>query len=402
MTQQMEQINDPTQATGAPVAEATRSALYSAILETNLGRKMVAGISALGLGGGAAALVGGNALATGTATAANEVTQSSPAPGVTVEVQSGSASAYDVATKKVTFLINNTNKAARKDIKEGDAKCFWTKPGQKWQNSYRDASGNLVWFTETTPAELCKTPNGLVKHAGGKTGIPCDNEARMKLPKHAKVVTGEIKVVSSFNQDVHLKAVAKAAIAEKCGFASASASVTQDLHESLKVYLKSKKSTQLSVAGKLYDKAEAKANASVHCADTTATTPGTTVTTPGTTTTTTTPTSVAPSQSLTHIQEVDTNSTNDVRDTITGVTVGDKLLTCFDANYGSFAVKCFEGFATSPVETVDDTYTAPTEAGLTDTISATTLDETTGVYANPNPVSESFPVQSGNPVTGRP
>ena len=277
----------------------TRNRLYTSVLESSAGQKAVALIA----GGTLAASMGGDVFGGGTATAANETAAAGQTPGVTVEFHSGSASAKDVATKKVTFVMNNTVKGAKAEVKKSP-NCSWTKKGEVWQNSYKGANGKLVWREETTPAKLCKTSKGLVKVDGGETGAACYNAAKKGEKAPGPKLIGEIKVIGNFNQNVHLKAVAKAAAAEKCGYANAYASVKQNLHMSVKDYVKTKGSAQLSIAGKLYDKAEAKANASVTCVDVTTSTPANTVTTPGTTTTETT-TTTTPTTPENHILSVD-------------------------------------------------------------------------------------------------
>lgn len=117
-----------------------------------------------------------------------------------------------------------------------------------------------------------------------------------------------------------------------------------------------------------------------------------------------TPSSIPSFVSLNRMQEVDVNSTDVFEADVTGAKEGDKYLICFEASLGSFAVHCVEGNAPASSFVFQDTYTAPSEVG-TDTVQATALDETTGQYAKTTATSndpQTFPVQSGDPTTGRP
>jgi hypothetical protein len=118
-----------------------------------------------------------------------------------------------------------------------------------------------------------------------------------------------------------------------------------------------------------------------------------------TNTTTPPPAPTPPTVSLQSVQEVDENGTDVITATVNAPS-GDSLNVCYSAQFGAFSPSCVTiTAAANQATTVQSTYQAPNDI-VTENVTATVYDETTGLNATSAP--DIFPVQSGDPSTGRP
>ncbi len=242
------------------VPEKTRSGLYSAVLESNLGRKVVGGIAATAITGPLGAALGAEAAgATDMPTAEN---------AATMVVRNAQVKVSDVASKKVIVGEDVRIKVDKKNANN----CVWTKPGQTWTNSVRLANGKLYYYPESVKAKICKdvySPTGWVKKAGGKTGRDCGNPAKLKpMPEKPNV-----KVINVRDLDTSfvLRALAIAKGSVECPGASVSGYARAEAKQrfSLRSFLKMKGAAQVRTGIKIYDKAYASAEVKLHCDSTT-------------------------------------------------------------------------------------------------------------------------------------
>jgi hypothetical protein len=192
-------------------------------------------------------------------------------PTVMVSLTKTSVSASDLASGKVTVLADMNLKAG---VNVHSSRCFWTKKGQKWSNGGYGVNGTQ-FEVETTPAKLCPSahsPTGWVKVAGGSTGRPCFNEAKVGKPP-GPVVHGQVIWVHSLAQ-VNLTINASVSVTatgydnvthQVCGTATGSASSSARVRLRTFVKVKGAKNAAVKLYGKVYASAKAKATASVEC-----------------------------------------------------------------------------------------------------------------------------------------
>jgi hypothetical protein len=196
--------------------------------------------------------------------------------------------------------------------------CFWTKPGQPWQNGYNTVGG-VTYHNETTPARLCHWHHKLVKVAGGETGRACFNLAKLGPGPKQQNVT--IVIVNSFNITIPLKAQVSVAIQDTCGHAEASATASGKM--TLSKFIHAKGHVSVDVFETTIVDLKTAVGAGINCAPPVTTTQTSTttqtVTQPVTVTqpTTTTATTTVPS---TTTQTVPVTTTQTVTTTTTATT----------------------------------------------------------------------------------
>jgi|GEM_PF-3354066 hypothetical protein len=326
---------------------------------------------------------------------------------VTAVVGGKSVSAQSVASGEVIFGVEMHIKGVKVNRKN----CFWTKPGQKWGNGYKTGNG-VVYEPETTPAQLChskKSPTGLIKVAGGKTGRKCFNFAKL-----GEVPAVTVVIVNSFKVTIPLLAEVSVEVHDTCGSASAHAMAKATI--SLSKFIRVRGAVSASVFEKAIVNLSTAVQANINCGPvvtttttqpgTTVTQPGTTVTQPGTTqtTSTTTTTTTTPAQppsvsNVTSPEEVYANG-----ETYPNICVdafgknGNSLTVVFSANFGSFPSSTFT-FTSSGYDRICTTYKAPNDAtavGKNDRITVNVHDNTTGLSGQ-SAQSMSFPIKAPPP-----
>lgn len=243
--------------------EKTRSALYSAVVESKIGRKVVGGLTASAVIAPLGAALGAEAAGATDVPASENTT--------TMVVRNAQVKVSDVASKKVIVGEDVRIKVDKKNANN----CVWTKPGQTWTNSVRLANGKLYYYPESTKAKICKdvySPTGWVKKAGGKTGRNCGNPAKLTpMPEKPNV-----KVINVRDLDTSfvLRALAIAKGSVECPGASVSGYARAEAKQrfNLRSFLKMKGQAQVHTGMKIYDKAYASAELKLHCDSTTTTT----------------------------------------------------------------------------------------------------------------------------------
>lgn len=201
----------------APDAEEAhrRNPLFDKLVNTPPGRKVVAAMATMAMGG---------ALAPAAAAKA----EASPGPGTTVTHEDtdlsldfgrASASAEDIAQGKVTVLARVRAKGSPREIRT-NPRCY-TERDTFW-NSGVGANGNRYWFLDDRDSKLCPDGNG------GWVRVECHNPARPNVnnrPPERRIVEGRVIVANSFKAKVKAKAKSHVAVhvVRECGEAFASA-----------------------------------------------------------------------------------------------------------------------------------------------------------------------------------
>jgi hypothetical protein len=176
---------------------------------------------------------------------------------VTVKERNVTPTKYAVATKN--FVILSFIKAHGLSKKVVDhSKCRMIGAGTnvpEYTNSGYTANGELFKFADTRRTEVCMTEGQWRK-------VICGNNIWFSVSP--KVFHGKVIMVRSWKHvkfTIHV--VAKVKATGSCGYAYASAKVTQRVD--LKLFAKSKGAAAIRIYARVIDKATAKAKAEVFC-----------------------------------------------------------------------------------------------------------------------------------------
>ena len=271
----------------------SRSWLHRTVIENPFFAKMALTAAFAGVGTGAGLAAAGSSIGGGEATAAASAPATPGTETVTTETMVSRglvANASDVATKHVVIGESEHIKIDKKTAKQ----CVETKGS--WTNSVKLANGSIYYYTETTPAKLCRdkySPTGWVKRGGGASGLDCSNIAKPgEMPKAHNNV--EVLNVNKLNTAFHLIAKVRLSKSVACPGVTGNGYVFGEVNQtlSLKDYLKMTGKGERKLNIKIADRASVKAHLGLHCTSkvvtktTTTTTPETTGTTPPPTTST--------------------------------------------------------------------------------------------------------------------
>lgn len=274
--------------TAPETGEPTRNRVYTAVLESRIGRRFTTMAVVGGLVGGATELALAPAALASSPAGTVEVT---PPKITSVDVKeslrSGSFQVDSVeAGTKVTFLSyvkaeGMGKKQIRKEKREGDCKRYGKgSDNPTYWNTGRAATGGMVKFKDTAPALACPDENGkmrMVEKNGKKHD--CFNliekiGKKLRLPQ----IKGKIIQVKSLaKKSIKLDAVAEAGADAGCKLVLPNGEVSAsghgrgraEAHEkmSLKAFAKTKGKSWLRINLNLKDKvkASAAASASANC-----------------------------------------------------------------------------------------------------------------------------------------
>lgn len=164
----------------------------------------------------------------------------------------------------ITFLADMN---LRQGVNPNSSSCFWTKPGEVWYSGGWGVDGKR-FEKETTPGKLCPSRHsstGWVKVAGGKTGRPCYNEAKIGRSP-GPIAHGPIIWVKSLNQTIPVLVTAHVKVTAECGVAEASASAI--IRINLAVFIRARGNLSAKVLVSVGWQASAKASARLSCVST--------------------------------------------------------------------------------------------------------------------------------------
>ena len=188
----------------------------------------------------------------------------------TATIAGSKAKADDIASGRVIVLGSNS---VRGSVNTDSPRCFWTKKGQLWENSFKTATGQTVIYTESVPGKLCPSkdsPTGWVKVAGGKSGIRCKNPAKVGYMP-GRHITGRVIFVQNFNLKInltvsaHVKVWCKAQAAGATAEASGEGRARSRVRIFLRAFIRSKGNTAGGVYADVLTKATAFASADAKC-----------------------------------------------------------------------------------------------------------------------------------------
>jgi hypothetical protein len=199
----------------------------------------------------------------GSASATSSPSAAQLPPTVMAIVSNSKVSVASLFQKKVTVLADMLLKAG---VNPSSPKCFWTKPGQHWQNGGYGVDGTQ-FVDEHVPGKLCPSSHsgtGWVKVAGGHTGRHCFNAAippghRMRPTVKGRVIWVHSLAKLHFTVRLNLTAVARG----YCGEASAHLRVRQTF--GFRWAMKSKGRTVVRFYLNTKDRVSGRAKAHVHC-----------------------------------------------------------------------------------------------------------------------------------------
>lgn len=197
-------------------------------------------------------------------------TQGAPAVVVTSPAQVPAAvaavrKAQANSTAKIQIFVV-TQMLEKKGVNPNSPSCFWTKPGDRWENGWRTASGGVVYAWETTPGKLCpskNSPTGWVKVDGGKTGKHCFNFAVPPGHHPMPAVSGVLVLMNFGPSHYTLKASNTINVHDWCGSATATATATASVSGRSKA--EAQANAKLLWTVKIYIQVWTKVSAQVNC-----------------------------------------------------------------------------------------------------------------------------------------